>query len=76
MLLLFPVCKVDTMHFPILKFSSDSATYPDVEYDILSWESFLSTVREEIESKKVSGKMSWLYWGHGGSSSQETTVST
>uniref|UniRef100_O88196-2 Isoform 2 of E3 ubiquitin-protein ligase TTC3 n=1 Tax=Mus musculus TaxID=10090 RepID=O88196-2 len=32
--------------------SSDSATYPDVEYDILSWESFLSTVREEIESKK------------------------
>ncbi|XP_052014937.1 E3 ubiquitin-protein ligase TTC3 isoform X5 [Apodemus sylvaticus] len=32
--------------------SSDSATYPDVEYDILSWESYLSTVREEIENKK------------------------
>lgn len=57
MLLIFPVLKVDTKQFSILKFSSDSATYPDVEYDILSWESYLSTVREEIENKKVSQKI-------------------
>lgn len=29
--------------------SSDSATYPDTESDIHSWESFLSEVRKEIE---------------------------
>lgn len=32
--------------------NSDSATYPDVECDILSWETFLSTVTEEIENTK------------------------
>ncbi|XP_052597222.1 E3 ubiquitin-protein ligase TTC3 isoform X8 [Peromyscus californicus insignis] len=32
--------------------SSDSASYPDVECDTLSWELFLSNVREEIESTK------------------------
>ncbi|KAL6072533.1 hypothetical protein STEG23_030777, partial [Scotinomys teguina] len=34
------------------RMSSDSASYPDMECDILSWESFLSNVREEIESTK------------------------
>ncbi|XP_036707084.1 E3 ubiquitin-protein ligase TTC3 isoform X1 [Balaenoptera musculus] len=32
--------------------SSDSAAYPVMEYDIHSWESFLSNVREEIERAK------------------------
>nr|XP_038944391.1 E3 ubiquitin-protein ligase TTC3 isoform X4 [Rattus norvegicus] len=32
--------------------NSDSAAYPDVECDILSWETFLSTVTEEIENTK------------------------
>ncbi|XP_036059604.1 E3 ubiquitin-protein ligase TTC3 isoform X6 [Onychomys torridus] len=32
--------------------SSDSASYPDMECDTLSWELFLSNVREEIESTK------------------------
>ncbi|XP_068403166.1 E3 ubiquitin-protein ligase TTC3 isoform X7 [Eschrichtius robustus] len=32
--------------------SSDSAAYPVMEYDIHSWESFLSNVREEIEKAK------------------------
>lgn len=31
--------------------NSDSPTYPDVECDILSWETFLSTITEE-KSKK------------------------
>uniref|UniRef100_A0A8C0R729 TTC3/DZIP3-like helical domain-containing protein n=1 Tax=Canis lupus dingo TaxID=286419 RepID=A0A8C0R729_CANLU len=35
--------------------SSDSATYPDKESDIHSWESFLSKVKKEIEKAKVSG---------------------
>uniref|UniRef100_A0A8C0CK10 RING-type E3 ubiquitin transferase n=1 Tax=Balaenoptera musculus TaxID=9771 RepID=A0A8C0CK10_BALMU len=37
--------------------SSDSAAYPVMEYDIHSWESFLSNVREEIERAKVSYKV-------------------
>lgn len=32
--------------------NSDSPTYPDVECDILSWETFLSTITEEIENTK------------------------
>nr|XP_025843652.1 E3 ubiquitin-protein ligase TTC3 isoform X4 [Vulpes vulpes]XP_025843653.1 E3 ubiquitin-protein ligase TTC3 isoform X4 [Vulpes vulpes] len=32
--------------------SSDSATYPDMESDVHSWESFLSKVKKEIEKAK------------------------
>lgn len=38
----------------LLQSCSDSALCPEMEADTHSWESFLSTVREEVESTKVS----------------------
>lgn len=41
----------------VFYFFSDSEAYPDMESDVLSWESFLCKVGKEIEKAKVSYKI-------------------